>query len=166
MTHNSNHHDFPVQNAGQAVGAALSLEPLPRNLRSPFRQGPVSAVRSATQISSPSAGDGRLSGGAVRVAGGESMSKDTSTAALASFRQSSLPTQRRAPRHQQSFALVTLPCSAGLHARQAPNVFRAFAGTAFRGGPFATTKVSLEFVLVRSRLWPCRTRAQFRGFSP
>lgn len=95
---------------------------------------------SATQISSPSAADGRLSGGAVRVAGGESTSKETSTAALASFRQSSLPTQRRARRHQQSFPLSTLPCSAGFPARQAPNVVPAFVGTAFRGGPFATTK--------------------------
>jgi len=52
-----------------------------------------------------------LNGGAVRVAGGELLSKKTSTAARVSCRDL-LPIQRRAPRHP-----------------------RAFIGPAFRGGP-------------------------------
>ncbi len=73
MTNNTNHGDFLVQNAGQAVGAALAIEPLPRN----------------------------TPGGSGRVAGRESMSKKTSTAALESFRHGPLSHQRRAPGHLQ-----------------------------------------------------------------
>ncbi len=75
MTHKSNHLDFPVQKAGQAVGAALLQQPLLRTISS------------------------RTEGGAVRVAGGDATSKKTSTAALVSFRPGLLPNHRRAPCH-------------------------------------------------------------------
>jgi hypothetical protein len=74
MTNNTNHGGFLMQNAGQAVGAALAIEPLPRN----------------------------IAGGSERVAGRESMSKKTGTAALASFRLGPLSNQRRAPGHLQA----------------------------------------------------------------
>jgi len=93
MTHNSNHRDLPVQKAGQAVGAALPFQPLPSTisykiLRTLLRQ---------TKATAPEI----LKGGAVRVAGGELLSKKTSTAARVSCRDL-LPIQRRAPRHPAS----------------------------------------------------------------
>jgi len=127
MTHQSIHLDFPVQKAGQAVGTALPNQPLPRYRSSRFRQGTASAVpeqgpeHSALATEVPT-------GGSVRVAGGETMSKKTSTAALDSFCQGSLPIQRRAPHHpararisgknrsmQQSAREVDLPNLAATH---------------------------------------------------
>ncbi|MGB9432670.1 MAG: hypothetical protein WBQ89_10545, partial [Candidatus Acidiferrum sp.] len=75
MTHKSNRCNLPMQKAGQAVGAALRQQPLPSNTGQ------------------------TLTGGSVRVAGGETMSEKTSTAALDSLRRGPLQNQRRAPRH-------------------------------------------------------------------
>jgi hypothetical protein len=75
MTHKSNRCNLPMQKAGQAVGAALLQQPLPSNTGQ------------------------TLTGGSVRVAGGETMSEKTSTAALDSLRRGPLQNQRRAPRH-------------------------------------------------------------------
>lgn len=100
MTHQMNRCNFPAQKAGQGVGAALPLPLLPRILVQVFSEGATSAVpeespeRWALAPEVPAQRDG-----SDRVAGEEAISKKTSTAALASFRQGPLPTQRRAPRH-------------------------------------------------------------------
>jgi hypothetical protein len=73
MTHNLNYREQPVQKAGQKAGAVLPPSP------------------NTNQVPSD---------GADRVAEGETLSKKTSTAALASFRRGPLLLQRRAPRHR------------------------------------------------------------------
>jgi hypothetical protein len=74
MTHQSNHRGLRVQKAGQASWDGTSNQPLPSN----------------------------TSAGVERVAGGNALSKMTSTAALESFRFSPFPNQRRAPRQPES----------------------------------------------------------------
>jgi hypothetical protein len=74
MTHQTNHRDLLVQKAGQGSWNGTSNQPLPSN----------------------------TSAGADRVAGGNAMSKKTSTAALESSRFSPFPNQRRAPRQPAS----------------------------------------------------------------
>jgi hypothetical protein len=74
MTHQSNHRGLRVQKAGQASWDGTSNQPLPSN----------------------------TSAGVERVAGGNALSKMTSTAALESFRFSPFPNQRRAPRQPAS----------------------------------------------------------------
>jgi hypothetical protein len=73
MTHNLNHREQPVQKAGQKAGTALLASP------------------NTYRVSSD---------GVDRAAGGETLSKKTSTAALDSFRRGPLHLQRRAPRHR------------------------------------------------------------------
>jgi hypothetical protein len=115
MTHNLNHREQPVQKAGQTAGAARPPSPDPGggNRRASAPEG-LSLYKSS---------------GAGRVAGGETMSQKTSTAALESFRHGPFPIQRRAPRHSaEAFVgpAFRLPgpkrggapfhCSAGFHA--------------------------------------------------
>jgi hypothetical protein len=85
MTHNLNHREQPVQKAGQTAGAARPPSPDPGggNRRASAPEG-LSLYKSS---------------GAGRVAGGETMSQKTSTAALESFRHGPFPIQRRAARH-------------------------------------------------------------------
>ncbi len=94
MTHNSNRCNAPMQKAGQAVGTAHANQPFPRNRSSRFRRRGQDAEHRvfASEVPTFASGPGR-------VAGGETISKKTSTAALASFRHGLLPNQRRAPRH-------------------------------------------------------------------
>jgi len=83
MTHNLNHREPPVQKAGQ-TGTALPIQPLPSNKKVLWHSPEATGV-------------------VVRVAGGETVSKKTSTAALVFFRHGLLPNQRRAPRHPLAF---------------------------------------------------------------
>ena len=113
MTHNSNHRDLPVQKAGQAVGAALPFRPLPSTHSHDIRRTffcsagfhlSRSDARSQGKTFSPRI-DNPLTpsfrDGSVRVAGGELLSKKTSTAARVTCRDL-LPFQRRAPGHPAS----------------------------------------------------------------
>jgi hypothetical protein len=99
MTHNLNHREQPVQKAGQTAGAALPFSPDPTAI---FLEGTTSVVPYGWGSRQALAPEGlslyKLSG-AGRVAGGETMSQKTSTAALESFRHGPFPIQRRAPRH-------------------------------------------------------------------
>jgi hypothetical protein len=100
MTHNLNHREQPVQKAGQKAGAAFPPSPNPscvprETTTSASREGTTSVVPYALGnqgASAPEATD------AERVAGGETLSQKTSTAALDSFRRGPLRLQRRAPR--------------------------------------------------------------------
>jgi hypothetical protein len=86
--------DHLVQKAGQAVGAALPLLWSAGAAPPPcFKLFFVPFKASTRWTSVPEA-----SGGSGRVAGGETRSPKTSTAALVSFRLGSLRSQRRAPR--------------------------------------------------------------------
>lgn len=122
MTLNSIHRDRLVQKAGQALGAALPLQPLPRILTIlAFRAqrgisrllkancyyarllcvgAPHAAPHLGTQLKpAPQV----FTDDAVRVAGGITPSQKTSTAALASFRFGVFPNQRRALRHPKPY---------------------------------------------------------------
>jgi hypothetical protein len=90
MTHNLNHREPPVQKAGQ-TGTALPSQPLPSNQRLLWHSHSwLCALALCSNLSigknACATGDEVLApqgtGGAVRVAGGESVSKKTSTAAL------------------------------------------------------------------------------------
>jgi hypothetical protein len=122
MTHNLNHREQPVQKAGQKAGAALPPSPNPSCVRRErttlaSREGTTSVHPELRRVVPYALGNRRAlapeATGAKRVAGGETMSQKTSTAALDSFRFGPLRLQRRAPR------------------QETPNV-----GPAFRGGPF------------------------------
>jgi hypothetical protein len=111
MTHNLNHREQPVQKAGQTDGAALPPSPDPAAI---FREGTTSVVPYGWGDRRASALGGRplfKSSGAGRVAGGETMSQKTSTAALESLHHGPFPIQRRAPRHStEAFVAPPFAC--------------------------------------------------------
>jgi hypothetical protein len=110
MTHKTNHREQPVQKAGQKAGVALPLSPNPTFVR-------CESTTSSCRMNQPAHGLLALEvTGAERAAGGETMSKKTSTAALDSFCRGPLPLQRRAPRQEN------------------PNVGPAFQGRPFHPG--------------------------------
>ena len=135
MTHNSNHREPLVQKAGQ-IGTALPIQPLPRNfgvrwLAAAFgkfpRENQPTSGSSALASNQSSAACGfdvfpqSITGGADRVAGGEPVSNQTSTAALASFSHDLLTNQRRAPRHLDVFGRARLFTLSGAKDRGEPS---------------------------------------------
>jgi hypothetical protein len=136
MTHNLNHREQPVQKAGQKAGAAQPPSPNPTALfregtkRDAWHRGSEPQLRHK-DTSHFCASAPEESGGVDRVAGGETLSQKTSTAALDSFRCGPFSLQRRAPRH------------------------RLFVGPAFRGRPFRSSATSMP------HLWPTQTQTQF-----
>jgi hypothetical protein len=118
MTHKTNHREPPVQKAGQKAGAVLPLSPNPAGARcessSFVPQGVTASVVRCEPTSLLVLASEET--GAERAAGGEALSKKTSTAALDSFCRSPLPLQRRAPRQEN------------------PNVAPTFRGAPFHPG--------------------------------
>ena len=100
MTHQVGSLQLTDAESWPSCWSGTTLPPLPRIAVLVFREGARQRCRKKVRSAGlQPRGSQALRDGSDRVAGEETISKKTSTAALASFRQGPLPTQRRAPRH-------------------------------------------------------------------